>query len=129
MHEGLFQYLSLDEKRTAALAIAALLERAGGVWCTPDFETMDDALHRNWTDPQFRKIGAFIARSTRRDMVAGAFASREHVRTFFGDLGFTVELAPQLDGSFELASAVRTHATASQLAAMRDSRVVWKPTR
>jgi O-methyltransferase involved in polyketide biosynthesis len=127
--EGLCQYLTRDEKRAVALGIAALLERFGGVWCTPDFETTDDPLFRGWTDPQFAAIGTFLASATQRDLRGAAFTSRDDVRAFFTDLGFTVEHAPQLDGSFELASAARVGTSPAQLAALRDSRQLWTLTR
>ena len=127
--EGLFQYLTRDEKRRTALAIAELLDRHGGMWCTPDFETIDDPIFREWTDPQFAAIGAYLARATRRDMAGAAFTSRADVLSFFTDLGFDVAHAPQIDGSFELASIGRTHASPAQVAALRASRQLWTLTR
>ena len=127
--EGLFQYLTRDEKRQTALAIAALLDRAGGVWCTPDLETTDDPIFREWTDPQFAAIGAYLARATRRDMAGAAFTSRADVISFFTDLGFEVAHQPQIDGTFELASVARTGASPGQLAALRASRQMWTLTR
>ena len=123
--EGLLQYLGRDEKAAVAGAIAHLLDRFGGQWCTPDFETLEDSPHVHWRDPQFAQVGAYIARATRRDLRDAAFATKADVRAFLSELGFRVETTPQLDGSFELASVARTGATAEQVAILRASRTMW----
>jgi hypothetical protein len=127
--EGLFQYLTLDEKRASATAIGALLDRFGGAWWTPDLETLDDSLFAHWTDPQFPAVGAFIAQTSRRDLAGSAFSSRAHVIDCFGALGFTATPQPQLDGSFALSPGARGAATDAQVAALRASRMLWHLTR
>lgn len=125
VHEGLIQYLTVDEKRAVARAIAAVLDAHGGVWVTPDFETMEDALVTEWRDPQFREIGAFIASSTKRNLAGSAFVNRAQVADFLAAEGFTVEVTPQVDGSFALASVARAGMTDEQLAKLTAKRMLW----
>jgi O-methyltransferase involved in polyketide biosynthesis len=124
--EGLFQYLSRAEKAAVSEGIRSLLSRHGGAFYTPDFETLDDPLPRSWTDPQFRRIGAWIASTTQRDLAGAAFRDRGDVQDFFTALGFHVVARPQLDGSFHLGSAASSGATREQLDDLAASRVLWE---
>jgi len=125
LHEGLFQYFSLDEKKEAARVIGKLLKRFGGVWMTPDFETKEDKLKLQWTHPQFRVLFLSLVASTQRYLLDTAFENDDHVISFFSDLGFTVTKTPQIDSQFQLSSAASVGTTSEQLEALRASRHLW----
>jgi O-methyltransferase involved in polyketide biosynthesis len=125
VHEGLFQYLTLDEKKTVAVTLRGLLQRYGGVWITPDLETQDDVMKAQWTHGDFQRLVTCITTSVQRDLGANAFESTGHVTEFFGELGFRAQRKLQIDGSFTLASAERLGSRPEQLAYLRESRVIW----
>jgi O-methyltransferase involved in polyketide biosynthesis len=125
VHEGLLQYFSMAEKREVARGVGELLARFGGVWITPDFESLGDPLFARWTDPQFRVIGAFLTDSTRRHLPDAAFPSRDAVAPFFAELGFDLAVRLQIDHPAALSSAAATGATADELAALQASRRIW----
>lgn len=89
MHEGLLRYLNFDEKAQVAKNIRTLLQRFGGVWITSDttpkkfLEVQDKT-----TSPGFNK--KFVA-STGKNYYNNMFEDEQHVKNFFGDLGFTME--------------------------------------
>jgi O-methyltransferase involved in polyketide biosynthesis len=125
VHEGLFQYLSHEEKREAALRIKHILERHGGVWLTPDFDRLDDAMDGLVDYPQLAQIGAFLAQATRRDVVRNAFKNEAQLEEFLDELGFDWAVTKQIDGSYELTSAKRLGTTPEQLEALTRSRRLW----
>jgi len=105
IHEGLFQYLSLEEKKIAAENIRSILKRFGGVWMTPDLNTKQD-LDTQWTSSSTAKqMTDSIKNATQRDFRESAFEDAAHIQDFFGKLGFEVQDFPQMDNSFELSSA------------------------
>ncbi|WNG50930.1 hypothetical protein F0U60_47480 [Archangium minus] len=126
IHEGLLQYFTRDEKRAAALLIAGLLKRHGGVWLTPDFEVNDDGSRQRWTHPHFARIFSSIARSTHSNLRDASFTHVDEVKDFFSKLGFRVTPRPQIDGSFALSSAERVGTTPEQLDLLRRSRILWE---
>lgn len=121
VHEGLFQYFSMEEKRKGALAIRRILERFGGVWMTPDFEPRSLQGARKWTHPQFAQIYGYISKISARDLGANAFETNEQVLSFFKDVGFDVTTVPQIDGSYRLTSPRRVGSTPERLEALRDT--------
>jgi O-methyltransferase involved in polyketide biosynthesis len=128
VHEGLFQYLSMEEKKEAALRIKKLLQRFGGVWLTPDFESRISPLTALWTNKQFMAIGMFLMSSTQRNMVSASFETDSQAMEFFTELGFKVKRLPQIDGSFTLSSVERVGTTPEQLQALREGRFLWELT-
>lgn len=125
VHEGLFQYLTHEEKREAAARIHGILARHGGVWLTPDFDKMSDAAGGLANYPQLAAIGAFLAQATRRDVVRCAFKNDAQVTEFIADAGFTAETTPQIDGSYELSSVKRLGTSPEQIAQLTQSRKLW----
>lgn len=125
VHEGLFQYLSHEEKHEAAARIHAILERCGGVWLTPDFDKLADAALGLTSYPQLAAIGAFLAQATKRDVVRCAFRSDAQVEEFIDDEGFASEVTAQIDGSYPLTSARRLATTPQQIAQLTRSRKLW----
>lgn len=102
IHEGLFQYLSMSEKETAARHIHSVLSRFGGVWLTPDFETKAELERRSHTHSQAQKLAQAVTGATQRDLYNAAFDNQEQIVDFFSRLGFKLRISPQIDGSYQL---------------------------
>ena len=102
IHEGLFQYLSMSEKETAARNIHSVLSRFGGVWITPDFETKAELERRSHQSSQLQKIAQAVTGATQRDLYNAAFDNLEQIADFFSRLGFQLRISPQIDGSYQL---------------------------
>lgn len=102
VHEGLFQYLSMSEKETAARHIHPVLSRFGGVWITPDFETKAELERRSHTHSQRQKLAQAVTGATQRDLYNAAFDNQEQIADFFSRLGFQLRSSPQIDGSYQL---------------------------
>ena len=104
VHEGLLQYLTSTEAETVARNIHELLGKFGGVWITPDFSLKADAANVSEQQQQFRQI---VASATDRTMYNNAFNDTEHLNSYFGRLGFQVEVFNQLYLAPDLVSADR----------------------
>lgn len=112
VHEGLFQYLSMEERVTAANNLRWVLQTFGGAWITPDFESLasqtnDDQLSQSKTNEaqkSAQKLIAGITRITQRDLAVTAFEDDEEIYTFFTKLGFRISAQPAWDGKIPLKS-------------------------
>jgi O-methyltransferase involved in polyketide biosynthesis len=124
-HEGLFQYLSMEEKKAAAELIRDLLKEFGGIWITPDFAHKTGQAIQHWYHPQLASIRKIIAEKTGRSIVDSAFDTEEHVRTFFNDLGFEIWVDPQIDGSYRLSSAQYFGTTEKELEGLATTQGLW----
>lgn len=109
IHEGLFQYLNFAEKEEAARNIRKVLERFGGCWLTPDLDTAEATAR--WQNvggkegsQMFAALQGAIVDSTERDFRHNAFRDDDHIREFFGKLGFALDVRPQWDDSFDVTS-------------------------
>ncbi len=105
VNEGLLQYLSLEEKQTAAENIYKILSRFGGCWITPDLDskiqmTADTA----GRDPKYQTLVDVISKETDRDLFNNAFEDDAAVLDFFTKIGFTVSVQSQLYPDLELSS-------------------------
>ena len=87
INEGLLRYLSFDEKRMVAENIYDLLSKYNGIWITSDvtpkkfIKSQDNALQ------DFNKN---ISNITSRNNLNDRFEDINHVKEFFGDIGFEV---------------------------------------
>ena len=91
LHEGLFQYLSKEEKKKASMHIANILDQFGGLWITPDFDTVADAnKHMEYTD-EIKDMFKALSRTTGRSVEDNRFQDDTEVRHFLEGLGFSVE--------------------------------------
>lgn len=125
IHEGLFQYLSLEEKKVAATHIHSLLKRFGGVWMTPDFNTKED-IDKRWNiSDSMKELTASIRTVTQRDFRESAFEDDAHIHEFFGALGFKVQELPQIDESFELTSIKQLNVSEEVLKSYANSLKIW----
>lgn len=85
INEGLLRYLTFDEKRIVAENVYSFLKKYGGIWITCDvtpkkfIQTQDKAL------PDFNKK---LSNVTSRNNLSDRFENIEHIKQFFGDVGF-----------------------------------------
>lgn len=87
INEGLLRYLTFDEKRIVAENVYSFLKKYGGIWITCDvtpkkfIQTQEKAL------PNFNKN---LNNVTSRNNLNDRFENIEHIKEFFGDIGFEV---------------------------------------
>ena len=87
INEGLLRYLSFAEKKIVAENIYGVLKEHGGVWITSDvtpkkfIEVQDNAI------PEFNKN---LSNVTSRNSLGDRFEDINHVKDFFGKIGFDV---------------------------------------
>ena len=85
INEGLLRYLTFDEKKQVAQNVYELLSKYGGIWITCDvtpkkfMDSQDKAL------PDFNKDLATI---TSRNNLNDRFEDINHIKEFFGNIGF-----------------------------------------
>ena len=85
INEGLLRYLTFDEKKQVAQNVYELLSKHGGIWITCDvtpkkfMDSQDKAL------PDFNKNLATI---TSRNNLNDRFEDINHIKEFFGNIGF-----------------------------------------
>lgn len=102
INEGLFQYLTKEEKKKAAQNILSLLKKYGGIWLTPDLETKEQIHDHPFDKDRYRNFFDMVERSTGRNFKDNAFKDEEELVSFFEDLGFSIEWLPQLDQGISL---------------------------
>lgn len=88
IHEGLLRYLDFSEKQKVAENVHALLSEFGGVWITSDI-SLAKIIAKDAQTAQ-RRLGK-ISGLTGRDIARNLFKDVDHARSFFEDLGFSVE--------------------------------------
>lgn len=87
INEGLLRYLNFDEKRIVAENIYDLLSKHNGIWITSDvtpkkfIKSQDNALQ------DFNKK---VSNITSRNNLNDRFEDINHVKEFFGEIGFEV---------------------------------------
>lgn len=87
INEGLLRYLSFEEKKMVAENVYTLLKKYDGIWITCDvtpkkfIQTQDKAI------PEFNKS---LNTVTPRNNLNDRFDDLEHIKSFFGDVGFEV---------------------------------------
>lgn len=94
-NEGLFQYLTKDEKRLAAKNIHRILKTFNGMWVTPDFDTWKGFHHAFLDKQEYKDMMDVVTLKTERSFEANAFESEQEVFSFFGDIGFKVTYQSQ----------------------------------
>ena len=87
INEGLLRYLSFDEKRIVAENIYSMLSKHNGIWITSDvtpkkfIKSQDNALQ------DFNKN---VSNITSRNNINDRFEDINHIKEFFGNIGFEV---------------------------------------
>ena len=122
VHEGLLQYLTATETETVAGNIHELLGKYGGFWITPDFSLKADSGNVSAQQRRFRRI---VAAATDRTMYNNAFDDAEHVISYFGRLGFQVEVFNQLYLAPHLVSPDRVHLRPGLLDELKPRLRLW----
>lgn len=87
LNEGLLRYLSFDEKRIVAENIHSLLYEYNGVWITSDVTPKKFIKSQDAALQDFNKDVSTI---TSRNKLNDRFEDINHVKKFFGDIGFEV---------------------------------------
>lgn len=85
-HEGLLAYLDFEEKAKVAETIRGILLKRGGVWITPDLNTLRDI--DAMSTPRWKRVMDRILERTGRDYRANAFSDSIAAERFYRDLGF-----------------------------------------
>lgn len=123
VHEGLFQYLTRDEKKQAAKNIHRLLERYGGIWMTPDLDTQSSFHTQLASRSQSEEMMSLIKNLTGRDFMQNAFQDEGDVMAFFKDLGFAVSWQPQMNENISLSTLNTKHINQEVLDALNKLRL------
>lgn len=85
INEGLLRYLTFDEKRQVAQNIYDLLSKYDGIWITCDVTPKKFMNSQDKALPGFNKNLASI---TSRNNLNDRFEDENHIREFFGTVGF-----------------------------------------
>ncbi len=85
INEGLLRYLTFDEKRQVAQNIYDLLSKYDGIWITCDVTPKKFMNSQDKALPDFNKNLASI---TSRNNLNDRFEDENHIRKFFGAVGF-----------------------------------------
>ncbi len=125
VHEGLFMYLTAEEKEIATSHIRRVLERFGGVWMTPDFTSLA-AMHwmRSSTLDQFSELVKVIEARTQRRFEEHTFANEAEVRALCDRFGFKLSESSQIDGSYTLSSLGA--GGEQELQALKEHLLLWQ---
>lgn len=94
IHEGLWMYLSSDERTILADNMRRLLEKHGGEWVTPDIDDVESSaafVSSLWPEVQsvLRRLQDETAQLTGRDVLKSLFASSREAEAFFHKAGLT----------------------------------------
>ena len=87
INEGLLRYLTFDEKRIVAENIYDLLSKYNGIWITSDVTPKKFIQSQNQALQNFNKNVSSI---TSRNNLNDRFEDIEHVKEFYGNIGFEV---------------------------------------
>jgi O-methyltransferase involved in polyketide biosynthesis len=124
IHEGLYQYLSMNEKSQLANNIRRILQRFDGAWITPDFSTIEDT--QKWFNGMdIKSATESIIKLTGRDFADRAFTDQNHVDRFISERGFQSEVVPQIDGSFTFSCLNENEDMSVEIDRMQDQLKLW----
>ncbi|OQB06445.1 MAG: Leucine carboxyl methyltransferase [bacterium ADurb.Bin212] len=102
LNEGLLRYLDFEEKKQVTLNVRYLLNKYGGVWITCDVTPKKFAANQ---DKNLSNFNQKLSTITDRNNLNWRFEDIDHVKEFFGKLGFVVEsVLPQAEIINELTS-------------------------
>ena len=87
INEGLLRYLTFEEKRIVAENIYEILSKYGGIWITSDVTPKKFIVSQNRALKGFNNNVTTI---TSRNNLDNRFEDIEHVKEFFGEIGFEV---------------------------------------
>lgn len=87
INEGLLRYLTFAEKRQVAQNIYKLLSKYGGIWITSDVTPKKFISSQN---NALQDLNKKITTITSRNDINDRFEDENHIREFFGDIGFDI---------------------------------------
>lgn len=87
INEGLLRYLTFEEKKIVAENVFSMLKIYGGVWITCDVTPKKFIESQNKALPKFNQN---LNEITSRNNLNDRFDDINHVKSFFGDIGFEV---------------------------------------
>ncbi len=87
INEGLLRYLTFEEKKIVAENIYEILSKYGGIWITSDVTPKKFIVSQNRALKGFNNNVTTI---TSRNNLDNRFEDIEHVKEFFGEIGFEV---------------------------------------
>ena len=87
INEGLLRYLTFDEKRIVAENVYSFLKKYGGIWITCDVTPKKFIQAQDKALPNFNKN---LNNVTSRNNITDRFEDIEHIKEFFGNIGFEV---------------------------------------
>lgn len=85
INEGLFRYLTFEEKRKVAQNIYELLKEYGGVWITCDVTPKRFIKKQDKCLPSFNSN---LSEKVERNTLTDRFEDINHIKSFFGEIGF-----------------------------------------
>ena len=102
INEGLLRYLTFDEKKKVGQNIYSMLKKYGGAWITCDV-TSKKFIQKQ--DEQNPTLNDNINNVTSRNNLNDRFEDENHIRTFFGEIGFNnIEIHKFIEVKDELKS-------------------------
>jgi O-methyltransferase involved in polyketide biosynthesis len=120
VHEGLFQYLTREERTIATKNIYTILSKFKGQWITPDLDTqkdMDSDLVHNESE-----VFEAVRKITNRSLKNNSFKDDDDLEKFFHDLGFSIETRPQWSKNIQLSTLDVNNASKTQLDGLKQLR-------
>lgn len=87
LNEGLLRYLTFEEKKIVAENVFCILKKYGGVWITCDVTPKKFIESQNKALPEFNQN---LNKITTRNNLNDRFDDIDHVKSFFGNIGFEV---------------------------------------
>lgn len=87
INEGLLRYLTFEEKEIVAKNIYSILKKHNGVWITCDVTPKKFIASQDKALPDFNKN---LTNVTDRNSLNDRFEDIEHIKKFFGRIGFEV---------------------------------------
>ena len=123
VNEGLFHYLSMEEKEIAAQNIYKILSQFGGSWITPDFDTRSEMKAYHDPEKKYEHFMDVITQATGRDLLNYSFDAEADIYAFFSKIGFKVEIQSQMDPDVILSSTKDKLLSAEDLAKLNSLRL------
>lgn len=87
LNEGLLRYLTFEEKKIVAENVFCILKKHGGVWITCDVTPKKFVESQKKALPKFNQN---LNKITSRNNLNDRFDDIDHVKSFFGNIGFEV---------------------------------------
>ena len=122
INEGLLRYLTFEEKKSVATNIYNYLKKYGGVWITCDVTPKKFIQKQNNQNPTLNNN---LNHVTSRNNLNDRFENEEHIRKFFGEIGFkNIEIHKFIEVKDELKSFEMLNMDKNECDELLDSAIV-----